>query len=234
MAQIRNVQATNMFFSSWALVFLVMGIILEQWVELKLGPEKPSLPHSPWICCTTDWPEDGLKVVRDMMLLVFSLSLLHNLLLGLEFTYMIPQTKHILFMTASLSFFTGALLLSALVLYQHHLRQAESVYHCSYRVTWNFFIAYSTIFFFIASGFLSFLQHKQSMNSSASLTIIPESAQEDQVYIRLNGSSMWVCAVCISNHIVYVWHYANDCDWIRVYKKIQKLKKNFFFILVSF
>ncbi|XP_006180349.2 transmembrane protein 225-like [Camelus dromedarius] len=189
MAHIRNVQATNMLFSSWALVFLVTGIILEQWVELKLGPEKPSLPHSPWICCTTDWPEGGLKVVRDMMLLVFSLSLLHNLLLGLEFTYMIPQTKHILFMTASLSFFTGALLLSALVLYQHHLRQAESVYHYSYRVTWNFFIAYSTIFFFIASGFLSFLQHKQSMNSSASLTIIPESAQEDQV-MEQSGASV--------------------------------------------
>ncbi|XP_072810043.1 transmembrane protein 225 isoform X2 [Vicugna pacos] len=133
--------------------------------------------------------EGGLKVVRDMMLLVFSLSLLHNLLLGLEFTYMIPQTKHILFMTASLSFFTGALLLSALVLYQHHLRQAESVYHYSYRVTWNFFIAYSTIFFFIASGFLSFLQHKQSMNSSASLTIIPESAQEGQV-MEQSGASV--------------------------------------------
>ncbi|XP_064338065.1 transmembrane protein 225 [Camelus dromedarius] len=196
MAQIRNVQATNMLFSSWALVFLVTGIILEQWVELKLGPEKPSLPHSPWICCTTDWPEGqsytmekrwaegksssfldfhsshryllvqitsgGLKVVRDMMLLVFSLSLLHNLLLGLEFTYMIPQTKHILFMTASLSFFTGALLLSALVLYQHHLRQAESVYHCSYRVTWNFFIAYSTIFFFIASGMTVNILMKES------------------------------------------------------------------------
>ncbi|KAB1254796.1 Transmembrane protein 225 [Camelus dromedarius] len=38
-------------------------------------------------------------------------------------------------------------------------------------------------------GFLSFLQHKQSMNSSASLTIIPESAQEDQV-MEQSGASV--------------------------------------------
>ncbi|XP_032328199.1 transmembrane protein 225 isoform X2 [Camelus ferus] len=65
-------------------------------------------PRNVWSCGPrSESPGDGLKVVRDMMLLVFSLSLLHNLLLGLEFTYMIPQTKHILFMTASLSFFTA-------------------------------------------------------------------------------------------------------------------------------
>ncbi|KAB1254803.1 Transmembrane protein 225 [Camelus dromedarius] len=105
----------------------------------------------------------GLKVVRDMMLLVFSLSLLHNLLLGLEFTYMIPQTKHILFMTASLSFFTAFLVL--------WLRYAASELDLPLKWDWPL-------------G-----KHKQSMNSSASLTIIPESAQEDQV-MEQSGASV--------------------------------------------
>ena len=45
-----------MFFSSWILVFLAVGIIIEEWAELKLGPQKPTITHSPWICCTPLWP----------------------------------------------------------------------------------------------------------------------------------------------------------------------------------
>lgn len=41
------------------------------------------------------------------MILVLNLSLFHNLLLGLEVTYLIPSTKRILFITAFLSFLTG-------------------------------------------------------------------------------------------------------------------------------
>ncbi|XP_045339222.1 transmembrane protein 225 isoform X2 [Leopardus geoffroyi] len=105
----RGIQATNMVFSSWALVFLAIGIIMEEWVELTLETKKNTVSHSPWICCTTLWPEDGLEVVRTMMILVLILSFIHNLFLGLESTYLIPQTKHTLFIAVFLSFFTGVL-----------------------------------------------------------------------------------------------------------------------------
>ena len=50
---------------------------------------------------------DGLEVIRNILIVVFSLSFMHNLLLGFEFTYMIPQTKYTLIMTACLAFLTG-------------------------------------------------------------------------------------------------------------------------------
>ncbi|XP_027436514.1 transmembrane protein 225 isoform X3 [Zalophus californianus] len=106
---LRSIQALNMFFSSWALVFMVIGILIEEWVELTLETKKNTISHNPWICCTPLWPEDGLEVVRIMMILVLSLSFFHNLFLGLEFTYLVPQTKHIFFITVFLSFFTGIL-----------------------------------------------------------------------------------------------------------------------------
>lgn len=53
----RGIQATNMVFSSWALVFLAIGIIMGEWVELTLETKKNTVSHSPWICCTTLWPE---------------------------------------------------------------------------------------------------------------------------------------------------------------------------------
>ena len=56
---------------------------------------------------------DGLEVVRNILIVVFSLSFMHNLLLGFEFTYMIPQTKYTLIMTACLAFLTGNSLSSA-------------------------------------------------------------------------------------------------------------------------
>lgn len=46
------------------------------------------------------------------MISVLSLSFFHNLFLGLEFTYLIPQTKHVLFVTVILSVFTGNFLVS--------------------------------------------------------------------------------------------------------------------------
>ena len=53
---VRKVEATNMFFSSWVLVFLAIGLIIEEWAELKLGPQKHTITHSSWICCTSLWP----------------------------------------------------------------------------------------------------------------------------------------------------------------------------------
>ena len=38
---VRKVEATNMLFSSWVLVLLAIGLIIEEWAELKLGPQNP-------------------------------------------------------------------------------------------------------------------------------------------------------------------------------------------------
>ncbi|XP_029813563.1 transmembrane protein 225 [Suricata suricatta] len=168
----RGIQATNMVFSSWALFFLAIGIIMGEWVELTLETKINTISHSPWICCTTIWPEDGLEVVRTIMILVLSLSFIHNLFLGLEFAYLIPQTKHTIFITVFLSFFTGLLLLCALLLYHQKLSQGKFVYYSSYKITWIIFTAYLNVSLFVASGFLSLLQYKQSINSFACLTII--------------------------------------------------------------
>ncbi|XP_039106171.1 transmembrane protein 225 [Hyaena hyaena] len=174
----RGIQATNMVFSSWALVFFAIGIIVGKWVELTLETETNTISHSPWICCTTFWPEGGLEVVRTMMILVLSLSFIHNLFLGLEFTYLIPQTKRTIFITVFLSFFTGLLLLCALLLYHQKLSQGKFVYYSSYKITWTIFTAYLNVSLFVASGVLSLLQYKQSINSFACLTIIRTSDRE--------------------------------------------------------
>ncbi|XP_058543114.1 transmembrane protein 225 [Neofelis nebulosa] len=174
----RGIQATNMVFSSWALVFLAIGIIMEEWVELTLETKKNTVSHSPWICCTTLWPEDGLEVVRTMMILVLILSFIHNLFLGLESTYLIPQTKHTLFIAVFLSFFTGLLLLCALLMYHQKLSQGKTVYYSSYKITWIIFTAYLNVSLFVASGVLSLLQYKQSIKSFACLTILRTSSRE--------------------------------------------------------
>ncbi|KAM8955170.1 transmembrane protein 225 [Lycaon pictus] len=178
---LRSIQATNMFFSSWALIFLTLGILREEWVELTLETKKNTISHSPWICCTTLWPEDGLEVVRIMMILCLSLSFVHNLFLGLEFTYFIPQTKYVFFITVFLSFFTGILLLCALILYQLKLKQGQSVYYSTYKITWIVFTAYLSVSFFMASGILSLLECKKSTSACACATLIhtPERESED-------------------------------------------------------
>ncbi|NP_001073753.2 transmembrane protein 225 [Bos taurus] len=189
---VRKVEATNMFFSSWTLVFLAVGIIIEEWAELKLGPQKPTITHSPWICCTPLWPSDGLEVIRNILIVVLSLSFMHNLLLGFEFTYMIPQTKYTLIMTACLAFLTGILLLGALLLYHHMLRQGESVYYSSYKISWIIFTAYLNVLFLFISGFLSLLQYKQPIDGSGSL--IPRSARKSQV-MEQHGVSIKVVSL---------------------------------------
>ncbi|XP_042762416.1 transmembrane protein 225 isoform X2 [Panthera tigris] len=166
----RGIQATNMVFSSWALVFLAIGIIMEEWVELTLETKKNT--HS--FC----FPTDGLEVVRTMMILVLILSFIHNLFLGLESTYLIPQTKHTLFIAVFLSFFTGLLLLCALLMYHQKLSQGKTVYYSSYKITWIIFTAYLNVSLFVASGVLSLLQYKQSIKSFACLTILRTSSRE--------------------------------------------------------
>ncbi|XP_025320929.3 transmembrane protein 225 isoform X1 [Canis lupus dingo] len=124
---------------------------------------------------------DGLEVVRIMMILCLSLSFVHNLFLGLEFTYFIPQTKYVFFITVFLSFFTGILLLCALILYQLKLKQGQSVYYSTYKITWIIFTAYLSVSFFMASGILSLLECKKSTSACACGTLIhtPERESED-------------------------------------------------------
>ncbi|XP_059260590.1 transmembrane protein 225 [Mustela nigripes] len=175
----RNIQAMNVMFSSWALVFVAIGVLTEEWVELTLETNKNTIRHSPWICCTTLWPEDGLEVVRIMMILVLNLSLFHNLLLGLEVTYLIPSTKRILFITAFLSFLTGILLFCALVLYHQKLRQGQSVYYSSYKISWIIVTGYLSVCLFMASGTMSLLECKQSTKICACVALFPTTPQRE-------------------------------------------------------
>ncbi|KAB0377158.1 hypothetical protein FD755_011602 [Muntiacus reevesi] len=191
---VRKVEATNLFFSSWILVFLAVGITIEEWTVLKLGPQDLIISHSPWICCTSLWPADGLEVVRNILIVVVSLSFMHNLLLGFEFTYMIPQTKYTLIITACLAFLTGILLLSALLLYHHMLNQGKFVYYLSYKICWITFTAYLNVLLLFASGFLSLLQYKQSINGSGSLITNCKSARESQV-MEQHGVSIKVLSL---------------------------------------
>uniref|UniRef100_A0A8D1GZ76 Transmembrane protein 225 n=2 Tax=Sus scrofa TaxID=9823 RepID=A0A8D1GZ76_PIG len=197
---IRNIQAANMIFSSWALVFLAIGIIIEEWAELTFEPKQHKLIHNPWICCNPIWPEGRLEVVRNLLILVLNLSFFHNLLLGLEFTYMIPQTKLILFMTAYIAVLTGIFLFCALILYQQKLKEGESMYYSGYRITWIIFITYINVFLLIVSGFLSFLQYKHCIDGCAWLTNIPKSARESQV-MEPSGASIKVISLPASREM---------------------------------
>ncbi|XP_019483867.1 PREDICTED: transmembrane protein 225 [Hipposideros armiger] len=190
---IRNIQATNMLFSSWALILLVLGIIMDDWVELNSETKKNRKSHSPWTY-TTIWPEDELKVVRIIMILVLNLSFFHNLFLGLEFTYMIPQTKYILFIDVFISFFTGILLLCALLMYHLKLRQDQFMYYSSYKITWIIPMAYLNVSFFFTSGALSFLQYKKSRNSCACMNITHDPSRGSQD-IQESGSTVQVLSL---------------------------------------
>lgn len=53
---IRNIQAINMFISSWALVFLALGILVDDWVKLNIETRANIKIHSPWIYSTI-WPK---------------------------------------------------------------------------------------------------------------------------------------------------------------------------------
>ncbi|XP_055211804.1 transmembrane protein 225 isoform X2 [Gorilla gorilla gorilla] len=105
-----SIQGMNILFSSWAVVLTVMGITLDKWVELISEDERAKMNHSPWMmCCPAFWPEGDLKVVRIMMMSSLGLSFLLNLILGMKFTYLIPQNKYIQLFTTILGFFSGIL-----------------------------------------------------------------------------------------------------------------------------
>nr|KAF6404308.1 transmembrane protein 225 [Molossus molossus] len=126
----RNVQAINMFFSSWALLLLASGVMLNNWVIINSETKTNKKSHSPWMT-TTIWPK-------------------------------------------------GTLLLSSLLLYQQKLKQGQSVYYFSYKITWIIFTAYLSVSFIFCSGIFSFLEYKQSVNTCTCQTTITNSARESQ------------------------------------------------------
>ncbi|VCW66280.1 unnamed protein product [Gulo gulo] len=123
-----------------------------------------------------------------MMILVLSLSLFHNLFLGLEVTYLIPSTKCILFIAAFLSFLTGILLLCALLLYHQKLRQGQAVYYSSYKISWIIVTGYLSVCLFMASGTMSLLECKHSTKICACMTLLPTSQRESQDIEESEGS----------------------------------------------
>ncbi|XP_011857033.1 PREDICTED: transmembrane protein 225 [Mandrillus leucophaeus] len=168
----RSIQGMNILLSSWVVVLTVIGVTLDEWVELISEDEGIKINHSPWMtCCPAVWPEDDLKVVRIMMMSILGLSFLLNLILGMKFTYLIPQNKSLQLFTAILSFFSGILLLWALMLYHNKLKHGQSVHFSTYRITWIMNTAYLNVFFLSVCGILSLLECKLSTGSCTCLNI---------------------------------------------------------------
>ncbi|XP_003796952.1 transmembrane protein 225 [Otolemur garnettii] len=173
----RNIQALKIFFSSWIIVLLIVGIIIDEWVELILEGKGTKVKHSPWmVCCSKDWPEDELKLVRVMLILILNLSFFLNLIMGLESTYIIPESTYFHLINASLSFLSGILLLCALLLYHLKLREGKSVYFTNYKINWMGFAGYINVLFFFICATLSLLQCKKPSTTCACLNRAEKSA----------------------------------------------------------
>uniref|UniRef100_A0A8C5K0Y9 Transmembrane protein 225 n=1 Tax=Jaculus jaculus TaxID=51337 RepID=A0A8C5K0Y9_JACJA len=155
----RNLQAVNIFFSSWAIILLAIGVIIEDWVVLVVTVQTNITIHSPWNpCCPTFWPEESLRTVRGMLMLTLNLSVCLNLILGLQFTYMISQNKCAHLFITFLSFFTGCILLYALIVYNYKLKEGQLMYFSSFKIRWTTYNAYLAIVLFIACGVICLIQ----------------------------------------------------------------------------
>uniref|UniRef100_A0A8C5V1N3 Transmembrane protein 225 n=1 Tax=Microcebus murinus TaxID=30608 RepID=A0A8C5V1N3_MICMU len=163
----RSTQAMKTLFSSWNIIVFIVGIIINEWVELTSERKNTKISHSPWMaCCTKVWPEDALEIIRIMMILVLNLSFILNLTFGLESTYIIPQNRYINIITVCLSFLSGTLLFCVLLLYYVKLWQGQSLYRFSFRISWINFTGYINVFFLFVCGILSVLQHRQYYSCS--------------------------------------------------------------------
>ncbi|OBS75676.1 hypothetical protein A6R68_17872, partial [Neotoma lepida] len=155
----RSIQTVNVVFSSWAIVMLVVGLIVENWVELIPKIRKDMTTHSPWLgCCPAFWPEDSLKMIRGMMRMSLNMSIYLNLILGLQFTSMISQNKCVHLLIGFLSFFTGCLLFYAVTVYHHKLNKGQEAYFSTYKVKWIAFTVYLAIALFLTCGIFCFIQ----------------------------------------------------------------------------
>uniref|UniRef100_A0A8C9Q220 Transmembrane protein 225 domain-containing protein n=1 Tax=Spermophilus dauricus TaxID=99837 RepID=A0A8C9Q220_SPEDA len=180
----RHIQATNILVSSWVVLFLIVGVILEEWIKLTTNNETI---HNPWMtCCTAVWPEDGLKIIRIMMLTVLITSCTSNFILGLLFTYIIPQNKYVYLII----FLFSILLFCALLLYDGMLRKGKTVYFSSFKITWVAATAYFTIILLLACSVLSFIEYKVFVNSCTCLKI-----QKSAKDLQLSGSSIQVISL---------------------------------------
>nr|KAF6312323.1 transmembrane protein 225 [Pipistrellus kuhlii] len=148
-------------------------------------------------CGPKTGPRQGnsdMEVVRILLLVVLSLSYFYNCYLGMEYTYMFPQTACVIFTAAFLTCFTGILLISALILYHIRLRQGKSVYYLNYHLTWNISTAYISIFFHFASGFFSLLEYQRRATDS-SLPSETETASQGSDFRMQSGSSIQVISL---------------------------------------
>ncbi|XP_012500364.1 PREDICTED: LOW QUALITY PROTEIN: transmembrane protein 225 [Propithecus coquereli] len=205
----RNIQAMKILFSSWNIVLLIAGIIVDEWVELTSEEKSTKMSHSPWmVCCTKVWPEDGLEIIRIMMILILNLPFILNLTFGLESTYIIPQNRYIHLITASLSFLSGILLFCVLLLYYLKLRQGQSLYLFSYRISWISFTGHINIFFLFVCGILSLLQYEQSHSCSCLDT------HQSGIKCKESGSSIKVISLpeCTARPSGIVHEHSEDSN----------------------
>ncbi|ERE74536.1 transmembrane protein 225 isoform X1 [Cricetulus griseus] len=187
----RSILAANVIFSSGAIVMMVVGLIMENWVELIPKMRKDKTTHSPWLgCCPALWPEDSLKIIRSLMLMSLNISIYLNLIIGLQFTYMISQNKCVHLFIGFLSFFTGCLMFYAITMYHHKLNKGQLEYFISYKTKWVVFTAYLAIAFLLTCGIFCFIQ---CTNTCACMRFcIPHRESTGR---RLSGSSIQVISL---------------------------------------
>ncbi|XP_005069447.1 transmembrane protein 225 isoform X1 [Mesocricetus auratus] len=189
--QPRIIQAVNIVFSSGAIVMMIVGLIMENWVELIPKVRKDKITHSPWLgCCPTLWPEESLKTIRGMMMMCLNVSIYLNLILGLQFTYMISQNKCMHLFIGFLSFFTGCLMFCAITMYHYKLNKGQRTYFVHYKIKWIVFTSYLAIAFLFTCGIFCFIQ---CTNRCACMRFcIPHGEIRGR---RLSGSSIQVISL---------------------------------------
>ncbi|XP_055970811.1 transmembrane protein 225 [Sorex fumeus] len=153
----RNFCAVILFFSSWVLIFLTAGIVVEDWVHLNTenmpNTKNKPISHSPWKSSKDDlWQGDNTENIRIMMGIILSLAFFYNFFLGLGFTYMIPRNEHSCFTSIVLSFLTGMFLLITLLAYHYNIKQGHHRFS-NYKLTWITFINYVNVFILITSEY---------------------------------------------------------------------------------
>ncbi|XP_076432170.1 transmembrane protein 225 isoform X2 [Peromyscus maniculatus bairdii] len=180
----RSIQSVNIVFSSGAIVMLVVGLIMENWVELIPKIRKDKTTHSPWLgCCPAFWPEDSLGTISSIMKMSLNISISLNLILGLQFTSMISQNKCVHLLIGFLSFFT-------VTVYHHRLNKGQQKYFVTYKVKWIAFTVYLAIALFLTCGIFCFMQCTNKC--ACPKFCIPSSEVSSR---RLSGSSIQVISL---------------------------------------
>nr|XP_048273432.1 transmembrane protein 225 isoform X2 [Myodes glareolus] len=176
----KSIQNVNMVFSCGAILMLVMGIIMENWVEFIPKLKKEKTGHSPWLgCCPASWPEGGLKIIKSMMMMSLNIAIYINLILGLQYTSMISQNKWAHLIIGFINFFTVSM-------YYHKIKKGQDVYFVSYKIKRITFTVYLAIALFLTCGIFCFIQ---CSNRCACLLNREGSGR------RLSGSSIQVISL---------------------------------------